>query len=95
MTLALAGAGNRPAAVLTGPATAAGRQAWSIRRSRLAAAHGMVRVALQHHPLTATAVLAWNADLPRPLQQLLVDTATSLTESAHPQLADLISLTTA
>ena len=95
VTLALAAAGNRPAAVLTGPAAAADRQAWPVRRSRLAETHGMVRVGLQHHPLTVSAVLAWSADLPRPLQQLLVDTATSLAEPAHPQLADLISLTTA
>ena len=38
----------------------------------------MVRVNLQHHPLTATAALMWNGDLPRPLQQLLFDTADSL-----------------
>ena len=95
MTLALAAAGNRPAAVLTGPAAAADRQAWPVRRSRLAGPHGMVRVGLQHHPLTASAVLAWNADLPRPLQQLLFDAAASLTEPAPSQLADLISLTTA
>jgi hypothetical protein len=34
MTLALAAAGDRPAAVLTGPAIAAGSQAWPIRRTR-------------------------------------------------------------
>ena len=55
----------------------------------------MVRVSLQHHPLTASAALVWNGDLPRPLQQTLFDTADSLTEPAHPQPADLISLTTA
>jgi hypothetical protein len=36
MTLALAAAGNRSAAVLTGPAIAAHSQAWPIRQSRLA-----------------------------------------------------------
>ena len=35
----------------------------------------MVRVSLQNHPLTATAALVWNGDLPRPLQQILFDTA--------------------
>jgi DNA-binding transcriptional LysR family regulator len=95
MTLALAAAGSRPAAVLTGPAIAAGTQAWPIRRSRPISISGMVRVTLQHHPLTASAVLAWSGDLPRPLQQLLFDTADSLTEPAHPQPADLIPLTTA
>jgi hypothetical protein len=37
----------------------------------------------------------WSGDLPRPLQRLLFDTADSLTEPAHPQPADLISLTPA
>jgi DNA-binding transcriptional LysR family regulator len=96
MTLALAAAGNRPAAVLTGPAVPQCAQAWPIvRRSRLADTYGMVRVILQHHPLTASAALVWNGDLPRPLQQMLFDTADSLTEQAHPQPAGLISLTTA
>jgi DNA-binding transcriptional LysR family regulator len=79
MTLALAGAGDRPAAVLTGPAVAACTQAWLTRRSRLADTSGMVRVVLQHHPLTAAAALVWSSDLSRPLQQLLFDTADSLT----------------
>ena len=91
MTLALAAAGDRPAAVLTGPAIAARSQARPIRRSRLADTYGMVRVSLQHHPLTASAALAWSGDLPRPLQQMLFDTADSLTEPAHPQPADLVS----
>jgi DNA-binding transcriptional LysR family regulator len=95
MTLALAAAGNRPAAVLTGPAIAVRSQGRPIRRSRPADTYGMVRVSLQHHPLTASAALVWNADLPRPLQQILFDTAASLTEPAHPQPADLVSLTTA
>ena len=96
MTLALAGAGDRPAAVLTGPAIPNCTRAWPIvRRSRLADTYGMVRVILQHHPLTASAALVWNGDLPRPLQQMLFDTGDSLTEQAHPQPAGLVSLTTA
>jgi len=95
MTLAMAAAGDTPAAVLTGPAIAARTQAWPARRSRLAGTYGMIRVSLQHHPLTATAALAWRDDLPRPLQQILFDTADSLTEPAYPDPADLISLTTA
>jgi DNA-binding transcriptional LysR family regulator len=91
MTLALAGAGDRPAAVLTGPAVAARTQAWLTRRSRLADTCGMVRVVLQHHPLTAAAALVWSSDLSRPLQQMLFDTADSLTGAAHPQPADLTS----
>jgi hypothetical protein len=55
----------------------------------------MVRVILQHHPLTAAAALVWSDDLPRPLQQMLFDTADSLTDPARPHPADLISLTTA
>ena len=51
----------------------------------------MVRVILQHHPLTAAAALVWSGDLPRPLQQMLFDTADRLSEPA----ADLVSLTTA
>jgi len=95
MTLALASTENRPAAVLTGPAIAARSQAWPIRRSPEANAYGMVQVGLQRRPLTASAALVWSGDLPRPLQQMLFDTADSLTESAHPQLANLNSLTTA
>ena len=95
MTLAMAAAGDTPAAVLTGPAIAARTQAWPARRSRLAGTYGMIRVILQHHPLTATAALVWRDDLPRPLQQILFDTADSLTEPAYPDSADLISLTTA
>jgi DNA-binding transcriptional LysR family regulator len=97
MTLALAGAGagagagNRPAAVLTGPAIAARTQAWLSRRSRLADTSGMVRVVLQHHPLTAAAALVWSSDLSRPLQQMLFDTADSLTGPDRPQAADLTS----
>ena len=73
-------AGNPPAAVLTGPAIAAHSQGWPIRRPRLADTCGMVRVSLQHHPLTATATPVWNGDLPRLLQQMLFNTAESLTE---------------
>ena len=35
----------------------------------------MARVYVAGHPLTATAALVWNGDLPRPLQQILFDTA--------------------
>jgi len=95
LAMTLAAAGNRPAAVLTGPAIPARTHALPIRRSRLADTYGMVRVILQHHPLTAAAALVWSDDLPRPLQQMLFDTADSLTEPARPHPADLISLTTA
>jgi len=85
VTLALAATANRPAAVLTGPATAAGGRAGPARRSGPAEASGMIRVSLQHHPLTASAALIWNGDLPRPLQQMLFETADSLTAPAPPQ----------
>jgi DNA-binding transcriptional LysR family regulator len=94
-TLALAATENRPTAVLTGPAIATRTQPWPIRRSRLVDTYGMVRVCLQHHPLTAAAALVWSGDLPRPLQQMLFEVADPLTEPAHAQSADLISLTTA
>jgi hypothetical protein len=48
----------------------------------------MVRVSIDGHPLTATAALVWNGDLPRPLQQILFDTADGLTgQHRHPCLA--------
>jgi len=39
----------------------------------------MALVGLEHHPLTATAAVVWNSDLPRPLQQVLFDAADGLT----------------
>ena len=95
VTLAFAATGNRPAAVLTGPATAAGGWAGPARRSGPADTSGMVRVSLQNNPLTASAALVWNGDLPRPLQQMLFETADSLTVPASPRPAELVSLTTA
>jgi DNA-binding transcriptional LysR family regulator len=94
MTLAFAATADRPAAVLTGPSTVAGSRATPIRRSRPAVASGMVRVSLEHRPLTASGVLVWSGELPRPLQQILFETADSLTRPPSPQFADL-ALTTA
>ena len=91
VTLAFAATGNRPAAVLTGPATAAGGWAEPVRRSGPADVSGMIRVSLQHHPLTASATLVWNGDLPRPLQQMLFDTADILTEPVSSRPAELAS----
>jgi DNA-binding transcriptional LysR family regulator len=91
LTLAFAATAGRPAAVLTGPATAAGRPATPIRRSRPADTSGMVRVSLRHHPLTASAALVWSAGLPRPLQQILFQTADSLTAPAPPRPAEQAS----
>ena len=39
----------------------------------------MARVSIVGHPLTATAALVWHGDLPRPLQQILFDTADGVT----------------
>jgi len=95
LTLAFAATADRPTAVLTGPATVAGSWCTPIRRSRPADTSGMVRVSLQHHPLTASAALVWSGALPRPLQQMLFETADSLTAPAPPHPAQLVSLTTA
>jgi DNA-binding transcriptional LysR family regulator len=92
VTLALAATADRPAAVLTGPATAAGGIAGPPRRSGPAEASGMVRVSLRHHRLTASAALVWNGDLPRPLQQMLFETADSLTAPAPAHRAHVADL---
>ena len=75
MDLAFAATADRPTAVLTGPSVIAGSHPGLIRLPRLMVAHDMVRVGLEDHPLTATAALVWNGDLPRPLQQILFDAA--------------------
>jgi DNA-binding transcriptional LysR family regulator len=84
MELAFAGAADRPAAVLTGPSVITGSRPGLIRLPRPMVAHGMVRVGLEDHPLTATAALVWSGDLPRPLQQILFDAADGI---APPDLA--------
>ena len=43
----------------------------------------MVRVSIGNHPLTATASLVWSGDLPRPLQQILFETADGVTSPAR------------
>jgi len=77
MTLALAASGNRPAAVLTGPRHHVRTQAAPARPAHPASpgAGDMVPVRVSQHQLSATAGLLWNGDLPRPLQQVLFDTA--------------------
>ena len=78
MDLAFAATADRPTAVLTGPSAIAGSRPGVIRLPRPAVTHEMVRVNLEHRPLTATAALAWSGDLPRTLQQILFDTAESI-----------------
>jgi DNA-binding transcriptional LysR family regulator len=82
VALAFAATADPPAAVLTGRSAAAGTSPGVIRRLRTADTGEMVRVGIAGHPLTATAALVWNADLPRPLQQILFDTADSATPPA-------------
>ena len=95
MALAFAATADRSTAVLTGPGVPAGSRPGLIRMPRAMVSHDMALVCLEHHPLTATAAVVWNGDLPRPLQQILFDTAESLSEPACPRPAGLISLTTA
>jgi len=78
MTLAFAAAGDPPAAVLTGPSTIAGRPARPLQPTRPGDDRGMVRVTLQHHPLTASAALVWSVHLPRPLQQMFFEAAEAM-----------------
>jgi DNA-binding transcriptional LysR family regulator len=93
LTLASAATADRPAAVLTGPATAAGGRSTPIRRSRAADTSGMIKVSLRNHPLTASAALVWNGDLPRPLQQMIFEAADNLTTAAPPRPAELVPMT--
>jgi len=75
MTLAFAATASRPVAVLTGPLHPAEAQITPIRRQPMADLYDMARVSIEGRPLTATAALSWNGDLPRELQQILFDTA--------------------
>jgi DNA-binding transcriptional LysR family regulator len=79
IALAFAATGDRPTAVLTGPSVIAGTRLTPIRQP--AANHDMVPVTIDNHPLTATAALVWSGDLPRPLQQILFETADGVTSS--------------
>ena len=54
----------------------------------------MVRVSIGNHPLTATASLVWSGDLPRPLQQILFETADGVTSPAPAPNAGLAPVTT-
>jgi hypothetical protein len=87
VVLAFAATADPPAAVLTGRTAIAGTSPGVIRRLRPADTGDMVRVSIAGRPLTATAALVWNGDLPRPLQQILFDTADGLTPPAPPSLS--------
>jgi len=75
MTLAFAATASRPTAVLTGPLQAVAGQRTHGEPQQPADSYDMIRVDLERQPLTSTAALAWNGDLPRHLQQVLFDTA--------------------
>jgi DNA-binding transcriptional LysR family regulator len=87
IVLAFAATAGRPTAVLTDPTVIAGTSPGVIWLPRPAGTGDMVRVGIAGQPLTATAALVWNGDLPRPLQQILFDTADSLTPPAPASLS--------
>jgi DNA-binding transcriptional LysR family regulator len=87
VVLAFAATSDRPAAVLTGPVAIADVPPGVSRLPRPAGTGDMVRVSIADQPLTAAAALVWNGDLPRPLQQILFDTADSATRPAPATLS--------
>jgi hypothetical protein len=76
--LAFAATADRPTAVLTGPSVITASLPRLIRLPRSPVTHEMARVILEHRPLAATAALVWSGDLSRTLQQILFDTADSI-----------------
>jgi len=79
MTLAFAATAIRPTAVLTGPRRRIGDWPGPAEPDPAAGLSGMVRARVEGSPLSAVAGLAWSSDLPRPLQQVLFDTADGIT----------------
>ncbi len=79
MTLAFAATASRPTAVLTGPQQRAGAWCAPSQPDAATGAYEMVPARVEHCPLTAAAALVWSGDLPRELQQVLFDTADSIT----------------
>jgi DNA-binding transcriptional LysR family regulator len=75
VALAFAASAERPTAVLTSPVRAAGDEAAGHQSWRATEAFGMVRARIDQRPLTATAALIWNSDLPQRVQQVLFDVA--------------------
>jgi DNA-binding transcriptional LysR family regulator len=79
ITLAFAATGTRPTAVLTGPRHRLGPEPGAAPPGHPpGSTYDMVPRRIGRHPLTATAGLVWNADLPRPLQQVLFDAADTI-----------------
>jgi DNA-binding transcriptional LysR family regulator len=87
VTVAFAATAGRPAAVLTGPVAIADVPPGVIWLPQPAGTDDMVRVSITGHPLTATGALVWNSQLPRPLQQILFDTADGATPPAPASLS--------
>jgi hypothetical protein len=85
MALAFAATADRPTGVLTGPSAIAGPPSGLTRLPRPTNTADMTRASIAGHPLTATAALVWHGDLPRPLQQILFDTA----DGVPPASADI------
>ena len=76
--LAFAATASRPTAVLTAPQHRLGSRPQPAQPDPAGSA-GMVQARIDRSPLTATAALVWSGDLPRELQQVLFDTADSIT----------------
>jgi hypothetical protein len=75
ITLAFAARTSRPTAVLTGPHHCLADCPGPAEPDPAADPAGLVRARIDGSPLTAAAALVWSGDLPRPLQQVLFDTA--------------------
>jgi DNA-binding transcriptional LysR family regulator len=87
VALAFAATADPPAAVLTDPVAIADVPPGVSGLPWPAGTGDMVRVSIAGQSLTATAALVWNGDLPRPLQQILFDTADVLTTAAPASLS--------
>jgi DNA-binding transcriptional LysR family regulator len=87
IVLAFAASADRATAVLTDPMAIARTPPGVTRLPEPTGPGDMVRVSIDGHPLTATAALVWNGDLPRPLQQILFDTADGLAPPAAAPLS--------
>ena len=83
MSLAFATTGDQAAAVLTSPTVSAGTSPGPNQPQQPPRVGDMARVSLEGQPLPATATLVWSGDLPRPLQQILFDTANGVAAAAE------------
>jgi DNA-binding transcriptional LysR family regulator len=78
ITLAFAASTCRPTAVLTGPHHRLRDWPEAAEPDPATGPASLVRARIDGSPLTAAAALVWSGDLPRPLQQVLFDTADSV-----------------